>query len=107
MTRLAVALFIFLCLLPPASATLAPRREPTTFAKDLPAAHNQQPSQGPVQAAATGGQDGEFAITDETEVLLNGRACRYRDVPGNAHIVNMEVAPDRKTVLKVHFRTGR
>jgi hypothetical protein len=101
-----MALFLFLCLLPPASANLAPRREPTTFAKDPPAAHNQQPSRGPVQAAASG-RDGEFAITNETEVLLNGRACRYRDVPGNARIVNMEVAPDRKTVLKVHFRTGR
>ena len=106
MTRLAVALFIFLCLLPPASATLAPRREPTTFAKDLPAAHNQQPSRAPVQTASSA-EDGEFTLTNETEVLLNGRACRYRDVPGNARIMHMEVAPDRKTVLKVHFRTDR
>ena len=46
-------------------------------------------------------------MTDETEVLLNGTACQYKDVPDHATIVRMEVGLDRKTVLRVYFRTRK
>ena len=49
----------------------------------------------------------EFQVTEQTEVLLDGKACRYQDVPQQATILRMEVAPDRKTVLRIHFRTGK
>jgi hypothetical protein len=49
----------------------------------------------------------EFVMTDQTEVLLNGKPCKYAEVPGHASIVRMELAADNKTVLKVHFRTGK
>jgi hypothetical protein len=49
----------------------------------------------------------EFVITEQTEVLLDGKPCKYQDVFGNARIVRMEVAEDKKTVLKIHFRTAK
>jgi hypothetical protein len=48
----------------------------------------------------------EYQITDDTEISLDGRPCKYRDVPANAVILKMEVATE-KTVLKRHFRTRR
>ena len=49
----------------------------------------------------------EFVVTEQTEVLLDGKACRYADVPARATVLRMEVAPDGKTVLRIQFRTGR
>jgi hypothetical protein len=46
----------------------------------------------------------DYLMTAETEVLLNGKPCKYRDIPASAIIVLMEVTADRKTMLKVHFR---
>jgi hypothetical protein len=48
-----------------------------------------------------------FVVTEQTEVLLNGKPCKYEEVAGHACIVWMEVAADKKTVLKVHFRVGK
>jgi hypothetical protein len=49
----------------------------------------------------------EFVVTDQTEITLNGKACKFDAVPARARIIRMEVAEDKKTVLKVHFRTGK
>jgi hypothetical protein len=46
----------------------------------------------------------DFFVTEETEVLLNGKPCSYAQIPAHASIVFMEVGADKKTVLKVHFR---
>jgi hypothetical protein len=46
----------------------------------------------------------QYQITEQTDVTLDGRACRYADVPASAGIVKMEVAADGTTVLKIHFR---
>jgi hypothetical protein len=61
----------------------------------------------PSQQAVAQGSIGEFIVTERTEVLLNGERCRYEEIPGHASIVRMEVAADRKTVLKIHFRVGK
>jgi hypothetical protein len=42
-----------------------------------------------------------------TVVVLDGRRSAYSSVPDHARIVRMEVAADRKTVLRVFFRTRR
>jgi hypothetical protein len=49
----------------------------------------------------------QYQITDQTEVILDGRSCRYAEVPAGAGIIKMEVAGDGTTVLKIHFRSRR
>src|SRR5438105_4612652 len=101
MTRLTGALVALLSFLPPASASLAPPKDrPPLQGKEL----SRLPPDSPREGSAPGQE--EFAITNETQILLNGRPCRYRDVPGNAAILRMEVTPDKK-ILKVHFGTQR
>lgn len=47
----------------------------------------------------------DFEITATSEVKLNGRACRFKDVPNNAVIARIEVDADTKAILIIHFRT--
>jgi hypothetical protein len=49
----------------------------------------------------------EFAVTKQTEILLNGQPCEYARVPSQARIEHMEVAADKKTVLRIEFRVGK
>jgi hypothetical protein len=49
----------------------------------------------------------QFAVTIKTEVFLNGQLCSYEQIPADASIVRMEVAQDKKTVLRIYFRTRR
>jgi hypothetical protein len=60
-----------------------------------------------VQAASAPSPRDQFQITDQTEVTLDGRPCRYADVPRGAGIVKMEVGTDGTTVLKIQFRSRR
>jgi hypothetical protein len=46
-------------------------------------------------------------VTAETEILLDGQSCKYAEIPSQAGIVRMEVAADKKTVLKIHFRSRK
>jgi hypothetical protein len=85
-----------------ASSTRAPRPE-----KDLPKARAAQPLPPAPEQRTQGEAEPEFVVTRGTVVLLNGKPCRYEDVPSHARIVRMEVAADKKTVLKVYFRTGK
>ena len=50
---------------------------------------------------------GELSLTTETEVLLDGRGCEYKNVPATAVVVRMELAPDRRTVLKIEFSSRK
>lgn len=48
----------------------------------------------------------EFRLTATTEVLLDGRPCRYEDVPDGATILLLETATNEsKEILTIHFRT--
>jgi hypothetical protein len=40
-------------------------------------------------------------------VQLDGRPCKYADVPSDAVVVLVELAADGKTVLKAHFRSRK
>jgi hypothetical protein len=48
----------------------------------------------------------EFTMSDQTEVQLDGKACKYADVPNDAQITLLEVSKDR-VILKIHFRTKK
>jgi hypothetical protein len=51
------------------------------------------------------GDDHEFVITAKTEIKLDGKDCKYEDVPDDAEIVLLEVAADRRTILIIHFES--
>ncbi len=103
MIRLTLALAAFISLVSVASASLTPRKERPLLGAEVPRVQAAK-----VAAEAAGhGAASEFMVTEQTEVLLDGKACRYQDVPQQATILRMEVAPDRKTVLRIHFRTGK
>ena len=45
-----------------------------------------------------------YDLTGATQVWLDGRRCRYAEVPEGATIIRMEVSLDG-VILKVHFRS--
>jgi hypothetical protein len=104
MTRLTLALAALISLVSVAPATLTPRRERTPPAPESAARALGTPR--PAQAAGQAGEP-EYVLTDETQVLLDGKPCRFADVPERASILRMEVAPDGKTVLKILFRSSK
>ena len=59
------------------------------------------PEPAPKQEAPTQ----HFIITDATEVLLDGAPVQLANVPATAVIVELNVAPDGKTILRIAFRS--
>ncbi len=51
--------------------------------------------------------DDGLVIDDDTEILLDGKPCRFEDVPAGAEVVELAVAKDGRTVLKIHFRSKK
>jgi hypothetical protein len=105
MVRWILALVVALCLLSPATATLSPR-------KDLGADSGkyttlQRTPSIPRTAGKSAAARGQFEVTDQTEVQLDGRTCRYQDVPPTATILRIELAADGRTILKILFRSRR
>jgi hypothetical protein len=89
---------------------LSPR--PAAPAPGAPTALPQKahvPSNGVAEARPTrvGSGPAPFVITRETEVRLDGRLCQYEEVPEGAVITAAEVGPDRRTFLRVHFRSAK
>jgi hypothetical protein len=44
-------------------------------------------------------------MTKETEVVLNGRPCAYKDIPAGASIARIVLATDGRTVARIEFRS--
>ena len=38
---------------------------------------------------------------------LDGQTCKFQDVPGTATVVSLDVAADKKTILKIHFKSKK
>ena len=100
MTRLTVALAFLLSVVSVAPASLSPRKESFGGDRIVPRAKSADQAVGRAIRS-------DFAVTDRTEVLLNGIRCKYDEVPGHATIERMEVDADEKTVLKVYFRVRK
>jgi hypothetical protein len=105
MTRLTLTLAVWLNLLSLASATITPAREPRPLSREVLNAASRSP-ETQIQTHA-GSSDSDFVVTERTKVLLDGKACKYADVPSHASITRMEVAADKTTVLEIHFRTRK
>lgn len=109
MKRLTLTLVAWLGVVSVVSASLTPRKESPRWVNYVPRAQPARIAKGstPVPEPGAPGGQAEFVMTERTEVFLNGKPCKYRDVPGHASILRMELAADKKTVLKVHFRTRK
>jgi hypothetical protein len=99
MTRLTLALVAtFLSVSAAFAITVAPKERSITDNLRVPA-----PTAEPAPPAENGG----LAFSDDTEVLVDGKACTLKEVPRNATIILLQVAGDKRTVLKIHFRTKK
>jgi hypothetical protein len=107
MARVTLVLLSLLCFLSPVGASLTPRPDSLLPGRDVPASLAISLPPGLAQTASAPSPRDQYQVTDQTEVTLDGRLCRYADVPAGAGIVKMEVASDGTTVLKIHFRSHR
>lgn len=110
MTRLTLALAALLASLSPAMAMLSPHNNQPALGKDaLPTSAKDAPADAakPAAAAAPKEEKQQFVITDDTEVQLDGKACKFGDVPETASVSSLDVGPDKKTVLKIHFKSKK
>ena len=113
MTRLTMGFAAFLFCLSPAMANVSPRNDRPSVGKDsLPRTAKDAPPDNdkPVASAPAAEEKQEqqhFVVNDKTEVQLDGQACKFEDVPSTASIVNLEVAADKKTILKIFFQSKK
>jgi hypothetical protein len=49
----------------------------------------------------------ELTLTEGAEIRLDGRPCKYDDVPRGAEVIYLELGPDRKSIQKIYFRSLR
>lgn len=104
MTRLTTAVLALLCLAPAVSASLTPdkigfERRPADLRVTLTKTPFFETTEIPPPP--------EAQITNETEVYLDGRQCRYKDIPTGATITRMVLAPDQRTILRIEFRSSK
>ena len=108
MIRLTLTLAIWGSLVSVAPASLTPHKEPDPFSAQRAQTWSSTKALPPLlEQTATRAARPEYVLTNETEILLDGKPCRYEAVPANASIIRMEVGADRKTVLKILFRTPK
>lgn len=102
MTRLTGVVVALLCLIPTATASLDRPKvadRPSGMRLVLPKERPRDTTEVPPPA--------EAQLTAETEVLLDGRQCSYKDVPATASITRLELAPDGKTITRIEFRSKK
>jgi hypothetical protein len=106
MARLLIALLVVFGVLSAATASMVPPKGGSVLDTGLLARTKALPPSVVRQATGRGERE-EFLLTEDSEVLLDGRACKYKEVPANVSIIRLEVGPDNRTILKVHFRTRK
>ena len=105
MTRLILTFAIWMGCCSVAPASLSPRKERLPWARDVrPARPAKRLARALPPVVET---RSDFVVTKATQVLLDGKPCRYEEIPARATIIRMEVAADGKTVLKIHFRSRK
>ena len=111
MTRSTMAFAAFLAFLPSAMANMAPRTGVASPAKGvLPTIAKDQSldlDHSAAPAAESRSDKQNLVLTDDTEVQLDDRVCKFADVPGDASVISLAVAADKKTVLKIRFKSKK
>lgn len=93
-------LFVSSLVLSSASASLD-RREPRALTERFP-------PRVLLSSSRPDAKNDEYRITKETEVLLDGRPCRFEQIPKDATIVLLEtVTNESKEISRIHFRSKR
>jgi hypothetical protein len=89
-----------LCLLSPAEASLARWQgiHPPAELRSALARRQDRPAPGPAV---------EAQLTGESEVYLDGRRCKFADVPEGAAVERLELAADRRTILRIDFSSPK
>ena len=103
MLRLTTALVTFLAFAPLATASLTPRKDPPGVGKQSPAELLREEKPAPASEDASE----DLVISDQTEILLDGEACKYEDVPAEATIILLELASNKKDIRKIHFKRAK
>jgi hypothetical protein len=104
MNRIVWTLAVWLTWVSVSAASLTPRTETSTFGEnDVPL---KLASKICAQATAQVARS-PYVLNERTEVMLDGKPCKYESVPANASIIRLETAADEKTVLKIYFRSGK
>ena len=49
----------------------------------------------------------DLELNADTQVYLDGKRCEYKDVPATATVSRVDVAKDRKTVLRIEFTSKK
>jgi len=76
--------------------------------KERPAGNNLISAKSSSCLSTAAAKDDAFRITEKTEVLLDGRPCRYDQVPDGALILLLEiVSNESKEIARIHFRSPR
>ena len=105
----------FACILPSAMASLAPHNDhlapgktalPTT-GKDRSLDLDKPDPVPSAPATEDKSEKQNLVLTDDTEVTLDGVRCKFVDVPGDAAVVSLAVAADKKTILKIQFQSKK
>src|SRR5262249_25724548 len=105
MTRLTLTLAVWISFGSLASATVTPAKKSRSLNNAV--LNTLSPvGEGP-ELTLERRSHSEYLVTERTEILLDGKACKYEQVPAHASITRMEVAADKKTVLKIHFRSRK
>ncbi len=113
MSRTILALTALLCSLSPALASLSPRPAPLPIEDKVgalgtaPLPLDKPLPEAVVQAAYPRQHNAEYRITSRTEITLDGRPCRYADVPKGATILKMEVDSDNGAIVTIQFRSKK
>jgi hypothetical protein len=110
MARTILALLVLPFTFTYAAATLAPRKKPQPFEKlTLPGARKvlMRAVQLTKEPAREQDPNEDLELTAGADVRLDGHACKYEEVPRGAEVIYLELGPDRKSILKIHFRSKR
>jgi hypothetical protein len=107
MFRAGMAGALVTCLVSASLACALPLGRTSSLAEKVPLSLAVRLYQPPVERSTAPAPKGGFVITDETEIKVDGRLCKYSEVPGGAVVVLLEVSADGKTILRVHFRTKK
>lgn len=99
MPRFVLTGLVLLSLLSIANGAVSPRQDARGLSETPPAS---------TRTAFVRSQKSEYVVTEQTEIKLDGRACKYSDVPHSADIIHMEIASNQsKTILKIYFRSKK
>jgi hypothetical protein len=105
MVRLLAVLLVGACLAGSARASFSPRDSLRGLEERGRLAVLRKLAPFPPQSLVTANRPEQFLVTEDTQVQVDGKPCRYQDVPEGAAIVRLALAADGRTVLRIEFRT--